>query len=120
VTALLKQLVEINYKNTLTKSLDYEMRILGTAGVEPAPTVKVRTEAKSKSKPRDPVILVDYIVICKGGNCQDVDMVTEGSMMSKNYYDQFRRMMSNPAQGYPYIVQQLNKNIAKKRAQNGG
>ena len=42
-----------------------------------------------------------------------VDIVTEGSSLTKNYYDQFRKKMHNPDEGYPNIVQKLKDKIAK-------
>ena len=42
-----------------------------------------------------------------------VDIITEGSSLTKNYYDQFRKKMANPAEGYPNIVQKLKEKIAK-------
>jgi hypothetical protein len=43
-----------------------------------------------------------------------VDIVTEGSSLTKNYYEQFRRKMENPAEGYSNIVQKLKDKVAKK------
>jgi len=43
-----------------------------------------------------------------------VDIVTEGSSLTKNYYDQFRKKMDDPNEGYPNIVQKLKDKIAKK------
>ena len=39
--------------------------------------------------------------------------MTEGSSLTKNYYDQFRKKMHNPGEGYPNIVQKLREKIAK-------
>jgi hypothetical protein len=43
-----------------------------------------------------------------------VDIVTEGSSLTKNYYEQFRKKMENPAEGYANIRQKLKDKIAKK------
>ena len=59
---------------------------------------------------------VDYLVTGSGNGQKVVDMVTEGSSLTKNYYDQFKRMMSTPGQGYPYIVQKLNAETASMLA----
>src|SRR5207248_3127873 len=112
VSGLLKQLVQKNYKKSLQKTLDYEVNYKDARKLDNA--VKVRTEAKNKTKPRDPAVQVDYLVTGSGNGQKVVDMVTEGSSLTKNYYDQFKRMMSTPGQGYPYIVQKLNEKIAKK------
>jgi ABC-type transporter MlaC component len=43
-----------------------------------------------------------------------VDIVTEGSSLTKNYYDQFHRMLTTQGQGYSYLVQKLRDKIAAK------
>ena len=70
--------------------------------------------AKSKSKPRDPVVRVDYVVKQTGSGYRVVDIITEGSSMTKNYYEQFRKKMHNPGEGYANIVQKLREKVAKK------
>jgi ABC-type transporter MlaC component len=72
----------------------------------------VHTEAKSISNPRDPSVLVDYVVHGAPGAFHVVDVVTEGSSLTKSYYDQFHRMLTNPDQGYAYVVRKLNDKIA--------
>jgi len=42
-----------------------------------------------------------------------VDIVTEGSSLTKSYYDQFHRMLTNAGQGYAYIVRKLNEKLAQ-------
>jgi ABC-type transporter MlaC component len=110
VTDLLRRLIEKNQRKNITKTLDYDISYKGFR--DSLGESKVRTEAKSKLKPRDPPIQVDYVV-CGGGNPRVCDIVTEGSSLTKNYYDQFNRMLTNPAQGYPHVVKKLNEKIAK-------
>lgn len=112
VTGLLRQLVEKNYRKNLNKTKDYDVSYRGARDAGEAIT-KVRTEAKNKAKPRDPAYLVDYMIVEKdGGRYRVVDIVTEGSSMTKNYYDQFHRMLTTDGQGYPYMVQKLKDKIA--------
>lgn len=114
ITGLLRQLVEKNYRKNLNKTKDYDVTYRG-AKDQGSTLTKVRTEAKNKSKPRDPAYLVDYMIVEKdGGRYKVVDIITEGSSMVKNYYDQFHRMLTTPGQGYPYIVQKLKDKIAAK------
>lgn len=112
VTGLLKSLVQKNYRKNLIKTLDYEITFKGTK--EAAGDAKIRTEAKSKLKPRDPPVEVDYVVRPTNGVFKVVDIVTEGSSLTKNYYDQFHKMLTNPAQGYAHVVKKLNDKINKK------
>jgi ABC-type transporter MlaC component len=113
VTGLLRQLVEKNYRKNLQKTKDYDIAYQG--GKEAGENVsRIRTSAKSKEKPRDPAVQVDYVILGAGQSYKVVDIVTEGSSMTKNYYDQFHRMFTTPNQGYAYLVQKLRDKIAKK------
>jgi ABC-type transporter MlaC component len=112
VTGLLKKLVEKNYRKNLIKTLDYEVTYKGQKDVDG--DSKIRTEAKSKLKPRDPAVQVDYVVKAIGNGYKVVDIVTEGSSLTKNYYDQFHKFLTTPGQGYPHIVKKLNEKLAKK------
>ncbi len=113
VAGLLKRLVEKNYRKNLIKTLDYEVTYKGQKEV--GGDSKIRTEAKSKLKPRDPAVQVDYVVkpASNGVGYRVVDIVTEGSSLTKNYYDQFHKMLTTAGQGYPHIVKKLNEKIAK-------
>jgi phospholipid transport system substrate-binding protein len=110
---LLKQLVQKSYRKNLLKTLDYDIDYRGTR--DSGSDTRVQTEAKNKVKPRDPSVRVDYIVEQQsGGSFRVVDIVTEGSSLAKNYYEQFRKKMDDPNQGYPNIVQKLKDKIAKR------
>jgi phospholipid transport system substrate-binding protein len=113
VTGLLRKLVEKNYHKNLNKTKDYDISYKGAkeAGENLA---KIKTEAKSKAKPRDPAVQVDYVILSAGDKYRVVDIVTEGSSMTKNYYDQFHRMLTTDGQKYPYLVQKLKDKIAAK------
>lgn len=111
VSGLLRRLVEKNYRKNLSKTLDYDVVYQGATPTNGDSSV--HTEAKSLSKPRDPAVLVDYIVHGLPGAFHVVDVVTEGSSLTKSYYDQFHRMLTNPEQGYAYIVKKLNDKLAQ-------
>lgn len=108
---LLSQLVRRSYRKNLTKTLDYEVTYRGSR--DAGGDTRVLTEAKSKVKPREPAVRVDYVVKQTGRGYRVVDIVTEGSSLTKNYYEQFRKKMENPNEGYPNIVQKLREKLAK-------
>jgi phospholipid transport system substrate-binding protein len=110
--SLLEQLVRKTYRRNLTKTLDYDVDYRGAR--ESGGDSRVMTEAKNRLKPRDPPVRVDYVVKLTGAGPKVVDIVTEGSSLTKNYYDQFRKKMHNPNEGYANIVQKLREKIAKK------
>jgi ABC-type transporter MlaC component len=107
--SLLSQLVRKSYRKNLTKTLDSYRGARDVAG-----DTRVLTEAKSKLKPREPAVRVDYVVKHTEHGFRVVDIVTEGSSLTKNYYEQFKKKMDNPDEGYPNIVQKLRDRIAKK------
>jgi phospholipid transport system substrate-binding protein len=111
VAGLLRRLVEKNYRKNLNKTLDFNVAYQGASpsGGDTA----VHTEATSVSKPRDPAVLIDYVVHGAAGSYKVVDIVTEGASLTKSYYDQFHRMLTNPDQGYAYVVKKLSDKIAQ-------
>ncbi len=111
VSGLLKQLIQRNYQKNLEKTLDYEITYKGEKA--DAGDTKIRTEAKSKSKPRDPAVQIDYVVREINGKLQIVDMITEGTSLTKSYYEQFDKKLKTPSDGYPNIVQKLKERLAK-------
>ena len=110
--SLLEQLVRKTYQRNLLKTLDYDVTYRGSR--DTAGDTRVLTEAKNRLKPREPAVRVDYVVKQTGAGPKVVDIITEGSSLTKNYYDQFRKKMNNPGEGYPNIVQKLKDKIAKK------
>jgi phospholipid transport system substrate-binding protein len=110
---LLKQLVENSYRKNLLKTLDFELAYRGQR--EQGGDTRVVTEAQDRSKPREPPVRVDYILKQTPNGWRVVDIVTEGSSLTKNYYDQFRKKMHNPGEGYPNIVAKLREKIAKQQ-----
>ncbi|MCL2449740.1 MAG: ABC transporter substrate-binding protein [Polyangiaceae bacterium] len=108
---LLEQLVRKTYRRNLTKTLDYDVDYRGMH--EAGGDSRVLTEAKNRLKPREPPVRVDYVVKQTPAGPKVVDIITEGSSLTKNYYDQFRKKMHNPNEGYANIVQKLREKIAK-------
>jgi ABC-type transporter MlaC component len=111
VSGLLKQLIQRNYQKNLEKTLDYDITYKGEK--PDAGDTKIRTEAKSKSKPRDPVVQIDYVVRDANGKLAIVDIITEGTSLTRSYYEQFDKKLKTPTDGYPNIVQKLKDKIAK-------
>jgi ABC-type transporter MlaC component len=111
VSGLLKELIQRNYEKNLQKTLNYEITYKGEKA--DAGDTKIRTEAKSKTQPRDPAVQIDYVVRDVNGKLQMVDMITEGTSLTKSYYEQFDKKLKTPSDGYPNIVQKLKERIAK-------
>ncbi|MDP9151375.1 MAG: ABC transporter substrate-binding protein [Myxococcota bacterium] len=112
VKDLLSQLVRKSYRKNLMKTLDYDVSYRGTRDV--GADTRVLTEAKNKDRPREPAVRVDYVVKQTSNGYRVVDIITEGSSLTKNYYEQFRKKMDNPGEGYSNIVQKLREKIARQ------
>jgi phospholipid transport system substrate-binding protein len=104
---LLRQIVDKSYRRNLKKTLDYDVTYRGSRDAQG--NTRILTEAKSRNKPRDPAVRVDYLVKSTPQGNWVVDLITEGSWLAKNYYDQFRKM-----NGYDEIVRKLEDKIHKK------
>jgi ABC-type transporter MlaC component len=113
VTELFKGLVEKKYRENAYKTRDFDVSYRG-AKEQGTDISKVRTEAKNKAKPREPAVQVDYVIKSSGGAHKVIDLVTEGSILSKNYYDQSHKMLTTAGQGYPYFVKKLRDKVNKK------
>lgn len=114
VTPLLQKLVMKTERKNVLKTLDYDVDYKGERASEGGTTV--RMEARNRLAPRDPPLQIDYVVAATGDAWHVVDIVTEGSSRTKNYYEQFDRMLLDSSEGYPYIVKKLKEKIAKKDA----
>ncbi len=106
LTTLLKRLVEKNYRKNLQKTLNYDVTYRGSRSVAGNET-RVITEAKAKDKPREPPVRVDYVVLPNNGKQFVVDIYTENSSLTKNYYQDFNKMMLNPSQGLAHVKKRL-------------
>jgi ABC-type transporter MlaC component len=113
VTDLFRQLVAKKYRDNAYKTRDLDIVYRGTKE-QGSDISKVRTEAKDRTKPREPAVQVDYIIRGGASAYKVIDLVTEGSILSKNYYDQSHKMLTTPGQGYPYFVSKLREKIKKK------
>jgi phospholipid transport system substrate-binding protein len=106
---LLEKLVRKNYERNLRKTLDYDVTYRGSHEGEGG--TRVMTEAKNRNKPREAPVRVDYVVFRGDNGFKVVDIVTEGSSLTKNYYDQFRRKMHDPNDGYAGITAKLRQKL---------
>lgn len=114
ITDLLRKLVAHNLQSTRDGLLAYEIaypsiRDLGNG------LSKVRTEAKRSVEPQTTAVSVDYVVKRSGNHYRVVDVITEGSSFTSNYYDQFHRMLTRLDQGYPYIVKKIEAKVSSPR-----
>lgn len=109
VRDLLRKLVRKQYKKNLEKTTTYKLEMKGTKVV--ASMIRVRTEASSTTDAREAPVRIDYFVVDTKGQ-KVVDVALEGSSLTKNYYEQFHKMLVNKDQGYAHVVKKLREKLA--------
>jgi len=121
LASLLKQLVKKNYRENIEKTKAYQVKYHGEQDAENGDkrvqTLASREQAGGRNA-RAASFRIDYWVRKVNGSWRVVDIVTERSSLKKNYFDQFHRMLTNPSQGYPFVVARLNDRI--KAPSSGG
>lgn len=110
ITLKLRRVIEQNYKKNLSKTVDFDLTFKPTKDLGDA--VRVRTEAQAKNKPHEPPLSIDYVLRPVGGSYIGVDIITHGSSLTKNYYDQFHVKMTTEGQGYAQIAKRLDERLA--------
>ena len=111
VTSLMRQLVEKNYQKNLKKTLKYKTEVKSdkTVGNE----TRVAIKASDNDSHHAPPVNIEYVMRPEGSSWKVIDIVTEGSSLTNNYYSQIHRMLTNKDQGYSYVVQKLKEKVAK-------
>ena len=106
-TTLLHEAVTKSYKRNLIKTLDYSVNWKESKQLQLH--TRVRSEASNPIHPRDPAIRIDYIVSSTQKGLRVIDVVTEGSSLTKNYYDQFLKLWNQG--GFPLISSRLKSKL---------
>lgn len=109
VRDLFKALVEKKYRENAYKTKKFSVTF-GTAKQQSEDITKVRTEAKNLDKPREPPVMVDYLIRNSGGTYKVVDYAFEGSLVTKNYYTSTDEIMKKEG-GYPTLVKRLKERL---------
>lgn len=111
VTTLMRQLVEKNYQKNLKKTLKYKTEVKSDKVV--GNETRVSIKASDNESSHAPPVNIEYVMRAEGGSWKVIDIVTEGSSLTNNYYAQIHRMLTNKDQGYSYVVQKLKEKVAK-------
>lgn len=56
---------------------------------------------------------IDYVVSSVGSEHRVVDVIVEGASATKSYYEQLHRMLTDPDQGYPFVVRRMEARLAR-------
>lgn len=110
VTELIHKLIDSTLRKNAKQTANYDIEVRKAS--ETGGFTKVRSLAKNKKDAREAPVQVDYLLAKEGEEFRVVDIVTEGSSISRNYYTQFHKMMTNPKEGYPFVVKRLREKTA--------
>ncbi len=112
MAGLVRKLAEKSAQKHFTKARRYAISIESAHDLGNGRS-RIRTVAKENLAPQQPVIRVDYVVLSSNEQHRVIDVVTEGSSMTTNYYRQFHRMLTTPDEGYAFMVKKLEAKIAR-------
>ena len=110
-TAVLRDLVRNAYRRNIKKTLGYEVDYKGEQDGEAGKVV--RTVARNAKNAREEPVSIDYVVHQVDGKWAIVDIVTEGSSLSRNYRNQFRKVIEKKG------FDELLKRMKAKRDKGG-
>ena len=106
ITLRMRRIVGSQVRRALAQTLDCTLSYAGDLSI-------VRTEAKRCPRKSDEDMRVDYVVRSSASARAVVEIVTEGSSTTANYYDQFHRMLSTDGQGYAYLSERLDAKLSR-------
>lgn len=113
MTSLVTELVRSRVKRHASAVAGAPVAFLG---VHPDPDGAVARVATSISdrrhEPGARDVRLDWVLANGGTGWHVVDVVTEGSSLTRNYYTQLRRLMDDPSRGYAFVVERLRQKIA--------
>ncbi len=102
---LLKDLVRQAYERNLRKTLNYQVSFEGED--KSGSKYLVRTVAKSKTNKREEPLSIDYLVQSESGDLKIIDIVTEGSSLTRGYRSQFKRILKK--KGWEELIRLMKK-----------
>jgi phospholipid transport system substrate-binding protein len=116
LTAAIHALLEKNYLKNMKKAKRYSVEYTAAveykgAGGADEGLAKVKTVATDTNDPRASTISIAYVIKEEDGKYRAVDLITEGSSMVKNYYDQNAKTMKSD--GIDALIAKYKKKTAK-------
>lgn len=108
-TDLLRELIRANYRRSIQKLLDFDIRYSNEAREGAAAVVS--TLAKHKTKPGEPEIEVDFRLESIGGRLKVVDIATEKVSMVKNFRKSFLKVLDK--NGFDALLSKMEKKLKK-------
>jgi phospholipid transport system substrate-binding protein len=108
-TSLLTDLIRANYRKSIKKLLDFEVRYDKESPSGAGTTVA--TLAKHKTKAGEPEIEVDFQLEQVGGSLKVVDIATEKVSMVKNFRKSFLKVLDKD--GFEALIAKMQKKLDK-------
>ena len=102
-TGVLKDLVRNAYRRNIKNTLGYDVDYKGEQDGEVGKVV--RTVAHNKKNAREEPVSIDYVVRQVEGKWLIADIVTEGSSLTRNYRNQFRKVIEK--KGFDELLKRM-------------
>jgi phospholipid transport system substrate-binding protein len=106
--ALLRQLVERNYRTNLEHLLEFEVSYAAESAI-PEGSV-VHTSARSREDRRQPAVEIDYSMHLVGTAWRVFDVNTDGVSLVRNYQQQFHRIITSD--GWAGLISRMEQRLA--------
>ena len=106
--ALLRQLVERSYQQSLERTVSFDVSYGSAEAVDGG--VLVHTEARSRTNRRQPPVAIDYRLRRVGSTWKVFDLATDGVSMVQNYRNQFDRIIERD--GWDGLLERMEKRLS--------
>jgi phospholipid transport system substrate-binding protein len=111
-TALLRQLIERNYRENLDSTLGWTVRWEDALIDDAGTGASVRSTAQSQNARERPVN-VEYRLQRRADAWIVYDIVTNGASLVQSYHDAYTRIIRDPTKGFPELLRRLRARVAQ-------
>jgi ABC-type transporter MlaC component len=118
VEPLFADVVTRQWTRELGKASGYDIDV--QPAVTHARDARVRVFARPKGEPSKAPIVLDAFFLANHPRYRLVDIDVGGSRLARSYYKQFDRALTNPGEGYAYLVSRLRKKVDRRASARDG
>lgn len=109
IEPLFAAVVTRQWTHELGKASGYDIDV--QPAVTHARDARVRVLVRPKSDPAKIPIVVDTFFLANRAPYRLVELDVDGSRLARSYYKQFDHALTNPGEGYPFLVSRLRKKL---------
>jgi ABC-type transporter MlaC component len=109
VEPIFAAVVTRQWTHELGKAAGYDIEV--QPAVAHARDARVRVLVRPKSDPAKAPIVVDAFFLANHAPYRLVELDVDGSRLARGYYKQFDHALTNPSEGYAFLVSRLRKKL---------